>query len=352
MKVLIDIYHLPQFNFFKPSLLKLKDSVDLRLCTVRRGRQVEVIRNDCPDFPLNIYGDYKKNKGFFSFVFKVVLPRIYRLWQLIRKEKFQLVVTANYQANIAARLLGIPSIGFNDDPEKINLKILKLAAKEVYLPVFAVPKGKTRVFKALKEWAYLSPDYFTPRRESLEPYGLEPGNYIFIREVTTKSLNYRNQPANCVLTFAFRLPPDYPVVLSLEDKSARTLYPEHWIVLEEPVEDIHSLMYFSKMVISSGDSMAREGAMLGVPGIYCGIREMAANRVLIEKQMLYKVPTSEVPEVVHRIISGELKPAAQDTFRARLREEWDDVTALIVSIVKRYNGGSNAGVRTADRSSE
>ncbi|MCP5053899.1 MAG: hypothetical protein GY940_42420, partial [bacterium] len=80
MKILIDIYHLPQFNFFKHALEELGKTHDLRLCTLRRGHQVEVIRHDCPDLPLTVLGDYGKNKGAFSFIFRVILPRLYGLW--------------------------------------------------------------------------------------------------------------------------------------------------------------------------------------------------------------------------------------------------------------------------------
>ena len=39
-------------------------------------------------------------------------------------------------------------------------------------------------------------------------------------------------------------------------------------------------MYYSQIVISSGDSGAyREGAMLGVPSIYAGNRDMPANDI-------------------------------------------------------------------------
>ena len=56
------------------------------------------------------------------------------------------------------------------------------------------------------------------------------------------------------------------------------MYPKDWILLEEPVEGIHSLIYYSCALISSGDSMAREAALLGVPSYYLGIRyDMPAN---------------------------------------------------------------------------
>jgi len=338
MKLLIDIYHLAHYNFFKHALEEVSDYYNLDLCTVRRGRLVEVIQTGSPGFPLTVLGDYRMNKGPFSFIFKVVLPRIYRLWKLIKQEKYDFVLTANYQANIAARLRGVSSAGFNDDPEKINLNILKIFGNEVFLPVFGKPGGKVKTFNALKEWAYLSPRYFRPDITVLDAYGLKAKDYIFAREVSCKSLNYRNQESGSILSLARDLPEDMPVVLSLEDKDLKDDYPAHWIILEEPVNDIHSLIYYSNLLISSGDSMAREGAMLGVAGIYCGIRDMAANRVLTARNMLFKIPPAEVSAVVNRILDGTMVPAIadQNVFRNQLEQEWDDVTAFIIDLMRRH----------------
>ena len=82
--------------------------------------------------------------------------------------------------------------------------------------------------------------------------------------------------------------------------------------------------------------MAREGAMLGVPSIYCGIREMAANKVMIDKGMLFHKDVKEVPRFVERIISGDIKIEEQDKFRERLEDEWVDVTEFIIRQIKKY----------------
>ena len=71
--------------------------------------------------------------------------------------------------------------------------------------------------------------------------------------------------------------------------------------MKEPVKDIHSLMYFSQVVISSGDSVAREGAMLGVPSIYAGIRDMPANVIMIKKEMLFKLEPKEIAGMVEKM---------------------------------------------------
>jgi predicted glycosyltransferase len=121
------------------------------------------------------------------------------------------------------------------------------------------------------------------------------------------------------------------VVLSLENKENTNLYPKNWIILKEPVTNIHSLMYYSNAVVSSGDSVAREGAMLGVPSIYAGIRDMPANEILIRKNMLLKLSAEEIVPTITEIKEVENKFENQDSFRQKLFEEWDDITALILN---------------------
>ncbi len=111
-----------------------------------------------------------------------------------------------------------------------------------------------------------------------------------MREVSHKSFNYYNQQDGIISSFAGNINAGTKVILSLEDKSYAGRYPAHWSILQEPVEDIHSLIYYSRLVISSGDSMAREGAMLGVPSIYCGTRKMKANELLMAAGLLQHLP--------------------------------------------------------------
>ena len=331
-KVLIDIYHLPQFNFFKNAILNFKpEEVDV-FC-VNRGKLFPVIKHELPGYRITCLGDYKHNKGMWSMVFRIIVPRIYRLFRLIGRKQYKFILTANYQANFIGRLKGIPNIAFNDDPRKFVFPFLKFSADEVYLPPFGPQYQGVRIFNALKEWAYLSPAYFTPDEAALEPYGLKAGAYIFIREVSTKTSNYLSQQEDIVLSVSRDFPPEWKVVLSLENKENTGRYPKNWLILEEPVTDIHSLMYYSQIVISSGDSMAREGAMLGVPSIYAGNRDMPANEILIRKDMLLKLEPGEIVPVVKKIKEGELTFKEQESFRHELYEEWDDVTKLILTKV-------------------
>lgn len=333
-KVLVDIYHLPQYNFFKHTILSMAPE-EVDIYCVDRGKLVDVIKFELPEYKLNILGTYKHNKGMFSMITKIILPRTLSLFKRISRRSHKFVVTANYQANFVAKLKGIPNIGFNDDPRKFIFPVLKMSADSVYIPPFSGEYKGTKKFNALKEWAYLSPSYFQAHEEALAPYGVQAKEYIFIREVSTETSNYLDQDEDIVLSVAKNFPKDVPVLLSLENKQNKGKYPAHWTILEEPIRDIHSLMYYSKLVISSGDSMAREGAMLGVPAIYAGFRDMPANDILIEMDMLDKVAPKDLIQFVEDILSGKRSYQEQEAFRHHLNQSWDDVTQLILDKVNQ-----------------
>jgi len=334
-KVLVDIYHLPQYNLFRNAILSF-DPSEIDIYCVNRGKLLPVIQYELPGYNIICIGDYKHNKGMFSMVFKIILPRIYRLFKNITSRKYKFVITAHYQANFVARLRSIPNVAFIDDPRRFVFPLLKFSADEVFLPPFEKKFKGVKYFNALKEWSYLSPKYMSPNIRVLEEYDVEPNNYIFIREVSTETSNYLSQEQGAILSISGQIPKTAKVILSLEDKKLANAYPESWKILKEPVKDIHSLMYFSQVVISSGDSVAREGAMLGVPSIYAGIRDMPANVILIKKDMLLKVEPTELAPTILKILNGELEFEKQDPFRKRLQEEWDDVTSLLLNKINKH----------------
>lgn len=332
-KVLIDIYHLPQFNFFKHTILSFAPE-EVDVYCVNRGKLLPVIQHELPGYHIQCLGDYKHNKGMASMITKIIIPRIAALFNRITRKKYKFILTANYQANFIGRLKRIPNIAFNDDPRRFVFSFLKFSADEVYIPPFSADFDGVKKFNALKEWAYLSPKYFKPKKDCLREYDLEAKKYIFIREVSTKTSNYLSQDKDIVLSVSKDFPTDWKVILSLENKEITDQYPSNWIILKEPVSDIHSLMYYSQIVISSGDSMAREGSMLGVPSIYVGNRDMPANDILLKRNMLLKIEPDNLVHTIKNIKSQQIQFPGQTDFVQQLYHEWDDVTALILDKVK------------------
>ena len=334
MKIFVDIAHPAHVNFFKHALRALaREGHQVMITGLRRGKLPSILENELAEFPVHYVGRHRGTK--FSIIVEANLLKFFRLFFLVLSERpdFGLSV-GSFTLGGVLKLFGKPNVQFDDDPERpVNVFLEKLTSTRLFFPPIVAPQPNVGNMNALKEWAYLSPRYFTANADELSAYNLAPKRYIFVREVSTGSLNYADQEASTIASFADQLPEKYPVLLSLEDKQTMGAYPAHWMILQEPVPDIHSLLYYSCLVISSGDSMAREGAMLGVPSLYVGSREMKANAMMKERNMLFQCSASQAPDVVDQIIGKKLAIPDQDEFRVQLLAEWDDITQLIVSQV-------------------
>jgi len=337
MNIICDIGHPAHVNFFKSALIRLsEEGHTVTIIGLNRGRLQDIIRREFRDFRIRFVGKHRGGK--LSIVFEANVAKFLHLLYILRNEKCDIGISVgSITLGLALKFYGKPNIQFDDDPErKLNVFLEKLTSTELYFPPVTSPNGKIRIMNSLKEWAYLSPEYFSPDKQVLKEYNLSPYRYLFVREISTKSFNYNRQHPFAVATFAHKLPSRFKVVFSLEDKSALSQYPPDWILLEEPVRDIHSLIYYSKVAISSGDSIAREGALLGVPSIYCGQRKMKANQVLCKKGLLFVKAPDDVPECVGKIIAGEIRVDDQEKFRHKLTHDWEDVTGSIIRKMRYY----------------
>jgi len=325
-KILINIKHPAQLNLFKNLAVELKNEKwDVTICYLQRGKIPKIIEREFQGFKTIPVGSSKGTK--WSILWDGNIVCILTFLKLIFQNKYNICVAAsNVPLALACWLTRTPILQFYDDPERKSLtKINAFLSTKIYFPFIVDKTAKIEVFNCLKEWSYLSPKRIQPSTKVLEEYNLEKYNYVFVREVSNKSFNYYGQDDGVVLNFSNEIDNSAKVVLSLEDKTIKDKFPKNWILLEEPVSDIHSLIYYSKLVISSGDSMAREGAMLGVPAIYCGFREMKANNVLIAKNQLVHKTGNDAVQYINEKINQNFDETKQKSFRERLTEEWDDM---------------------------
>lgn len=337
MRILIAISHPSHANFFKEAAKILsKEGHEIIISSLDRGRLTQIVDKEYRGFDKYIAGKHKGSRS--SIILSVNILRFIKLldFSFINNIEFGLSV-GGFTLGAALKLLFKPNVQFDDDPErKINIFLEKITSSRLYFPPIIKPGKKVRIFNALKEWSHLSPKYFSPDKVFLNEYGLKPKEYILVRDISTGSLNYMGQDSEIILKIAKELPEDFKVVLSLESKSNFSKYPEDWIILNEPVQDFYSILYYSRIVISTGDSMVREGAMLGVPGIYCGVRKMRANDILIKKGIVFHTGPGDVIEMAMKILNGGIKFKEQEEIRKELTDEWEDVTGLILKTVNEY----------------
>ncbi|MCC9138543.1 DUF354 domain-containing protein [Pontibacter silvestris] len=336
-KILFDIKHPAQLNLFKGISKELLDEDwDVTICYLERGKLPKIIQSEYKGFQTIAVGSSRGTK--WSILWDGNIKRTLVFLNLIRKNKYNICVAASsIPLALACKISKIPIIQFYDDPERGKINNLNATfSDQLFFPPIVERDNKTSTFNCLKEWSYLSPRRFKPSTDILRKYSLQPHQYVFIREVSNKSFNYYEQEDAIVCSFSKEIDKNTTVVLSLEDKSIANKFPKHWIVLEEPVGDIHSLIYYSKLVISSGDSMAREGAMLGVPSVYCGIRKMKANEMLMDIGILEHFPGNEAVKFINESIIKNFDESEQIRTREQLLNNWDDMVVFMKEQIHNY----------------
>jgi predicted glycosyltransferase len=289
LKILIDIIHPADINFYKNAIKELIDHKHEVVVTyINRGSVKKILDEEYSIFKIEIVniGEHKHKK-----IKKIInIPgRIIQLIKYIKIKKIDLATGfGSFYVGFAGKFSGIKTIIFYDDYEyKEMFKLAKISADKFIIPKSINYKSKNtlRVFD-YKELSYLHKKYFKPNKDILKKYNLKPFKYIFIREVSGISLNYKNKNNDMDNIITDLIEKKNNIVLSLEDKKQIEKYKNNCIILKEPVKDFYSLIFFSKLTISSGDTVAREAALLGVPSIYTGKRDMGVNKSLIKKGLI------------------------------------------------------------------
>lgn len=352
MKIWVDIYHVPQFNYYLPLMRKLVERGEkVYLTVLERGRLMKIVQTDLQKLGLlgngiEVYGIGKHMMTKLSVIWDANIVRLLKLGLWRKKHSVQVCFTNGFHATVWSRLFGNKSYTFGDDPDTFDYYPKLWFADKVHFCL--VDKSYIRngmrqlperveVIRCLKEWAYLNPRTFEPNEKVLEAYGVKPKEYIFLREVTVGTINYTGQESGAILGIKDMIPKGMKVLFSLEEKKRRNEYPEDWILLQEPIEDIHSLIYYSAGLVSSGDSMAREAALLGIPSYYLGIRySMPANAAASKVAGLQNRETQPFEEWVKRLtVSGKQLEADQNTMREHIDKEFIDINQYMLNLIEQ-----------------
>lgn len=286
MNIWFDLCHIPQYNFYRNLILRLaKEGHKVYVTILRRGKFPLIVSKEMDgerNIHIDIVGCHRMTR--ISAIVEANLLRNIQLLRWAKGKKIDVALSNGYAVAWVGHMKGFPSFSFDDDPQTIDYRPKLWWNKKCCFCLYELPEkwklsSKAFVLPVLKEWAYLSPKVFHPNLKALDRYNVSPRSYIFLREVSVGTMNYVGQDTGAVLAIKDKIPKGIKVLFSLEEKEKRILYPSEWILLQEPIYDIHSLIYYSAGLVSSGDSMAREAALLGVPSYYLGIRsDMPANK--------------------------------------------------------------------------
>ena len=328
MKILVDIVHMADVNFFRnPVKIFRSQGHEVVISVMGRGDLPSIAKKEFGE--VSVIGKHRKGSIFIKASSN--LARIVKLRLFIEKIKPDVVTSFSYYPAASAFGKGIKSVVFHDDAEyKEQFALCKLFAGRLVIPDFIKYSGRNiKKYHSYKEWAYLNPNYFRPKESVLKKHGLEKNQYIFIREIEPISLNYpENKPIDWHKIFPIIRKKGLKIVVSLENKLRKNDF-KNCLLLQESAQEFYSIVYYALALISSGDTMARESALIGVPSFYTGSRRMVINQELIDKKLLVQIESlAQLQNIIEGLTIKDRKEASNKA--KTYSKELEDTTQVII----------------------
>ncbi len=269
MRILFDLQHPAHLHFFRPLISRLK-AEGHDLCITARNKDILVKLADHYGIEINVFGTAKK--GFFNLG-KEWIYRVRRLNKILREFKPEVMMAiAGTYISLLGKLRHIPTYIFYDTEHATISNLLAYPfATCIYVPHCYRKKIRWRHarYNGYHEIAYLHPLYFTPDDSVLPEVGIKPGEVFTIvrfvgwgagHDIGRSGLTTPNKirAVKELRTFGrVFITSEGPIPRELESCKLR---------LEET--KIHSLMAHAALIFGESATMASEGAVLGVPGVY------------------------------------------------------------------------------------
>lgn len=348
MRILIDIGHPAHVHLFKNMVWNMKN----------HGHQVQIVarQKDVTLDLLRLYGlEYESRGEIYNSLFDKAIGVIrinYRLYNIVKKFNPDILIGVHnpYLAHVG-KLIGKPSISFNDTENvKITSTLTYPFADVVITPLCfreKVPEKKHVTFNGYKELAYLHPKYFTPDPGIVTDIGLSEGEpYILLRFISwaaSHDINLQGIKPGSEKAFIESLEKYGKIFITSE----RTLPAElEKYQLNVSPDKIHSLLYYARLYIGEGGTMATEAAILGTPAIHIEASssgkasgELSGN--FLELRDLYGLlyfyaDQEHALKKALEILSNPNSKKIWQKKREKLLQEKIDVTAWLIDFVERY----------------
>ena len=331
MRILFDILHPAHLNFYKKTIQDLNAEYNITVLIRPRGDLVDFAKKEL-NVPLKVVGrHYGSRIGKLFGLFHRIAYLIWEGW----KNPYDVATShGGFYVSIACWIMGKRSVVFYDNAEyKLLFFLCRRFSSKFIIPQLLGIKGKNiRTFNGYKELAYLN--RFKPKKEILEKYKVKEKKYVFIRQIAHISLDYwsddSSQNMKRILDYLYQN--KFSVIASVEEGATQILEFQKFdniYVLPESTSEIHTLLYYAKCVFSSGDTVAREAALLGTPAIYIGGRDMEINSELINLGRLSCPDAPEIISTLERMLWKEKDFSQQNA-------GWDDTTDVIIKELTEY----------------
>ncbi|WP_235271136.1 DUF354 domain-containing protein [Methanosarcina mazei] len=338
---MIDIGHPKDVNVFKNIILTLiKNGHEIKI-VARAKENTEMIIKD-HGFSCE-YGPYYK-----SIIGKVIGIPINDIWlyKIAKKFKPDIFISPGspYSAHVS-KILGKPHYAFIDtEIATLATNLMLPFTDKIYTSSsYYIDLGLKQVrFNGYYELSYLHPKYFTPEEKVLDNYGLKKEEYIILRlsalashhDINASGFSFKNEKE--LSSYIHELEKYGRVIISSEKNN--------WDIIKKyqlrfQSKDLHHILYFAKMYIGEGASMASEAAILGTPAIYVSNTRRGYLNELEEKyELVYSISGREEALMKSiKILEGDYKKIWHEKRERMLHEKTDVVRYIVDSIESYYN---------------
>jgi predicted glycosyltransferase len=339
LRVLIDIKHPAEANFFRPLIRALLARGDGVLVTAHYKPEVRAL--------LDAYGiehvALSKPLPTHGGIVASALWRTARMVALARWFRPQIMVArVGAEVGLTGRILGIPAISY-DENERAGLQFLAsvtLAHRVCTGMGYEQSLGpKQLTFNSLPQLVYTHPARFTPDPQALRDAGIEPSApYVVLRMAEWTALHdigHRGMSDEQVLELAGALSRHGRVLASRPAGLSPALAPYAHRV---PPDHHLDLLAFARLYVGEGGSMAAEAACLGTPAIFANPIHWGYLSILTDKYGLIEQVTDpgQVRRRAERWLTDPALRRRAERAHQQLLADSEDGLQFMLDVVDRY----------------
>lgn len=339
MRVLIDIKHPAEANFFHPLLRHLQSRSDAVLVTAHYKAEVAEVLSALAIEHVKISEALPTPLGIVA----AAAARTLRMIAVARRFRPQIMLArVGAEIGAAGRVLRIPAVSF-DENEYATVQLLASRHLAHFVCTgmgYEKSLGRKQVhFNAVPQLAYTHPAWFTSDAARLKTNGFDPAEpYVVLRLSRWRALHdfgHRGISERDAFELAEKLSRHGRVIVSRSGGLPALLRSYGHVI---PPDRMLDLLAFARLYVGEGGSMAAEAACLGTPAIWisplkCGYLNVLARRYGLVEHI------TDLEDVHRRAQRWMTDPAMQQRARrarARLLAESENPVEFMVRMVDRY----------------
>ena len=340
MRVLIDINHPGHVHLFKNLYFELKKRNVFVLVTATHKDIATLLlkKYKIPFIDLGNYG-----KSTFSKMVQLPIKSLH-LTYITWKNKIDYLFGVSFRVSHAGFLTKGKSFVFDDiEHAKEEILLYKYFATKILTPdCFEIDFGEKHIkYNGYHELAYLHPDHFMPKPETLRELNLKENDVFFVVRFVSWNASHDLGQSGISLETKRKLiqllRSKGKVIISSEENLTSEF--EKYRMNICPTK-IHDLLYYSSLFIGEGATMASESAVLGTPSIYVNSLDAGTLKNQERLGLVDGLRTDESLIPLVKVKLGDLK-SEKDKHRSnakRMLQEKINLTEFILnSIIMKMN---------------